>query len=183
LPADQLVDPGLEGIVGRASEVEAVADTMGVDPHDLSGSIYQRTSGCPTGHGRRVFQAAGDEPSPRPAERYFRCTDKAERDPSHATTATDAEHDAARALGSTPSKRRSTGGFDVEYDQIAVGVDADDPALDMSSIGERHQGCSVTKVVSVGHDAIRACNESAAAPSPTNGDNAREHPFRDVGDC
>ena len=152
-----------EGVIDGAGEVEAVLQTMGVDADDPPGAIEHGRAGRAGGARRGVLDGSGDGASTRPAEAGLGRRDLAPRDPAPVAAGGDGDDDIAGVDGFVgPWQGGSVARVDVEHDEIAVDVGADDSALRGAIVGEAHLGRLVAEVVGVGEHAAGGDHEPTA---------------------
>ena len=161
-------------LVGGAGEVEAVLEAVGVDADDAAGAVEHRRPGRARPARRGVLDGADDRPPARAAEPGLGRRHLAPRRPAPVATGGDGDDDVAgldRLVG--PGSGGDVAGVDVEHDEVAVDVAADDRPLHGPPVGEAHLGGLVAQVVGVGQHPARGDDEAAAPPVAADGDDRR----------
>ena len=162
-------------VVDRSSDVEPATGAMSVEPDDPTVGIGDGATGRATYQRSGVLDSAVHLTATRTVEGKIDRRHHPVRDARAVTTAAEGEDDVAgvgrRLLG--PGRRRDRTGVDVEHDQVAVFVGADDSALLGAAVGEGDQRRAIAQVVGIGQHLAGGDHDAAAATVLTDGDERR----------
>ena len=184
LAAGKRVHAGLEGGVGRESEVEPLAHPVRVDAHERAVRVEERAPGRSRRQRGGVLQRPGDAPAAGAAEGPLHGRDEPERDARAAGRGGCGRKDrgADRGAARRPGDRRDIGRVDLHDGEIAVPVDALGDAARDPAVGEPDGHLGTAQVVGVGEDAAVADDDAGAAEPGADPDDGRTDGASDGGD-